>query len=95
MGRHALNLSYTFWWQPTQKDMEERSFAFYLFAYTLTDKFIYTVAASDIMYNISYIYFNFFRIPTQTENQQLSRNPPGLQHQIGTLDIQPHGLNNC
>jgi len=34
---------------------------------------------------------SFFRIPTQTEDQQLSRSPSGLQHQTG--DKQPQGLN--
>lgn len=29
---------------------------------------------------------HFFRIPTQTDNQQLPRNPPGLQSQVRTVE---------
>lgn len=46
---------YTSWRQPTEKDMEEGSFAFCLLALTLTGKFIFPVSVDGI--------------PTQAEDQ--------------------------
>lgn len=64
------NLGHTFWWQ-LRYNMEEGNHFFSLLLLTLAGKFISPTAAVSIK-------SNFFRIPLQTKDQPLSRNPLGL-----------------
>lgn len=63
-----------------KKDMEEENFACCLLAFSLSDKFLFPV----LRHSSTNIESTFFRIPGGNEDQQLSRNPPGLQLQTGT-----------
>lgn len=65
--RSVLNLGHTFRWQSTW-ETGRRDFAFRLLALPLAGKFIYPAAAAATT-------STFFRILTQTEDQQLTRSP--------------------
>lgn len=65
--------------------MEARSFAFGLLAFTLTGKFIYLVAVITAFFSLD-LGLNFW-LPRRTKDQQLSRDPPDCQCQIGVAQV--------
>lgn len=77
--RRTLTLGHTFFWNTfIRKDMEDGSFGFFACLPWLSRY------SSSVLVLRHWTYF--FRIPTQTEDWQSSRNPLGFQYQIGTLE---------
>lgn len=91
-GRPILDFGWTFWWQSTSKDTGQGSVG--VFACFLL--FFLASLSILLLYGIK---SNFFRIPMQSENQQLFWNPQGLQAQTGSAEtaslVDETTVNSC
>lgn len=80
--RYTLSLGHTFWWQRL-KGCRRRKRLLLAWLPTLS------LASSSILWlrhSFAGITIYFFRIPTQTEDQQLSKNSPWSRHQMGIAE---------
>lgn len=82
-GRPSLHVSITYWWQTTQKDVEEGNM---LFDALLNGDFIYLL----LLCFFADIRTNGPGLPIPSEEQKLSRNSPSHRRQIATAETTNH-----
>lgn len=82
-GRPSLHVSITYWWQTTQKDVEEEDMLLDAF---LNGDFIYLL----LLCFFADIRTNWPGLPILSEDQKLSKNSPSCQRQIAAAETTNH-----
>lgn len=79
-------MGHTFWYQLSKQVYSRRRLvAFCSFGFHVSAQSIYPVAAAAGDY-FTAVRSSISNLPSLTEGQRLSKNPPGFWHQIGTAE---------